>query len=79
MNRFWLWLCRFAFRRLKQRVGYRELPTGVPFLRDVDNVCYVYSPRERLPGDWADCQGDGHYLCRECALLRCDEEQEERN
>ena len=69
LSRFWLAVSRFAYRRIRASVEYEDLPDGVPNVRDVLNPCFVYSPRKREPQDWSDCQGDGHYLCRECALL----------
>lgn len=77
MPRFWLWLCRFAYRRLRQRTAYRDLPHGIPGVRDPDHPCPIYAPRKRELGDWSTCQGDGHYLCQECALLQRDEADEE--
>lgn len=67
MNLLWLWLCRFAYRRLKQSKG--RFPNGVPTVRDVDSRCHAYEPRKRQLGDFRDCQGDGHYLCAECCHL----------
>ena len=61
---FWLRLCRFAFRRLKQVTPY--MPVGIPGIRDPLSPCDVYAPRKRRSLDFA-CWSDGHYLCRECA------------
>lgn len=73
--RFWLAVLRFAYRRLREPVT--RLPDGVPGIRDVDAPCSAYSPRVRERYE-AECRGDGHYLCAECALLAPpgDEEQE---
>jgi hypothetical protein len=68
---FWLWLCRFAYKRLTYKLD-RE-PVGIPARRDPDSVCEAYSPRKRNEGEWNGCQTDGHYLCKECALI--DEEK----
>ena len=76
LSLFWYRLCLFAYRRMRGRMPYRDLPNGVPGVRDVNSVCTVYSPRKRLPGDWGDCEGDGHYLCEGCALWKRDDERE---
>lgn len=57
-------------------MAFRDLPDGVPGIRDIEAICPAYSPRKRLPGDWSDCEGDGHYLCKGCALLQRDDETE---
>jgi hypothetical protein len=64
MKRFWLWLCRFAYRRVASPLG--TAPDGLPHIRDTDSRCDAYEPRPRQPGDFYDCGGDGHYLCKEC-------------
>ncbi len=67
---FWLWLCRYAYRRLPPPDSPGE-PVGIPGRRDPDALCDTYTPKTRrypLVG-WAGCHGDGHYLCRQdCAL-----------
>jgi hypothetical protein len=63
---FWRWLAIFAYRR---RAVPGPKPVGVPFHRDPDDPCHVYEPRAARPADWADCQGDGHHLCRGCCHL----------
>jgi hypothetical protein len=65
MARFWLWLARFAFRRL-QPGG--KMPAGVPRVRDPEAPCTGFAPRKPKPGDY-ECRSDGHYLCAECAHL----------
>ena len=65
-NRFWLSIARFAFYRVTTVTRYEDLPDGIPFLRDPTNPCPIYEPRPIQPGDWPDCQTDGHYLCEEC-------------
>lgn len=40
---------------------------GVPGVRDPEAECSSYAPRKPLPGDFVDCQTDGHYLCKKCA------------
>lgn len=67
MTTFWIWLTKFAFRFVRQSVPYHQLPDGVPGIRSIDSPCPAYAPRPYILGDWADCQGDGHYLCRKCA------------
>jgi hypothetical protein len=67
MTRFWLWLARFAFRRMAGPDS--RIPTRIPTIRDPEARCSGYAPRARREGDW-DCQGDGHYLCGECAHRR---------
>jgi hypothetical protein len=40
---------------------------GITGIRDPDNICEFFAPGE--PGtEWLDvpCNGDGHYLCKEC-------------
>lgn len=65
LAKFWTWLCRYAYRHLKE--SQPNLPVGIPGIRDTDNPCTGYSPRKRLLGDHAaECQTDGHYLCKEC-------------
>jgi hypothetical protein len=63
---FWHWLFRFAFRRYMAGTPRTDLPDGIPLLRDPEGPCTFYEPRRRELGDFSDCQGDGHYLCREC-------------
>lgn len=76
MKRFYLWLCRWSFKKLKADTlnGFSEIPVGVPFMRDPDHKCEAYSPRKRKTTDWY-CNGDGHYLCHECALYKPEENQ----
>lgn len=79
----WLWrivywlawrITLFAWRRFADATPKSRMPTGVPFNRDPKSPCSLYEPRDRQPGDYGDCEGDGHYLCRECChLLRTDE------
>lgn len=61
---FWKWLCIFAYRRCAEPVT--RAPDGLPGIRDRLNRCGVFEPRPRQPGDFRDCAGDGHYLCKEC-------------
>lgn len=66
-RRFWKWVTLFAYRRWSRGEVPGRKPVGVPGNRDPDHPCDMYAPRERLPGEWADCMTDGHYLCGECA------------
>lgn len=67
------WLLRVAVRIAHRRWNDSErIPDGIPGIRDVDNPCKCYSPSValRILGqDAPGCQGDGHYLCRECRWL----------
>ena len=40
--------------------------TGGPGVRDTKAPCDMFSPGKPTNGG---CQGDGHYLCRECGLF----------
>ena len=61
---FWIWLMRFAYKRVKTPI---VMGVGAPGNRDPENPCHWYAPRKRVPGDSkAECEGDGHYLCKEC-------------
>jgi hypothetical protein len=52
------------------KISVETLPIGIPGMRDPDNRCSGYTPRKRIMGDApADCESDGHYLCKECAFL----------
>lgn len=64
MNKFWTWLAKFAYRRIKSPV---TPGIGFPGLRDPDHRCDYFAPRKRITSD-ADCESDGHYLCAQCAL-----------
>ena len=68
-NMFWLWLARFAVRRIKPN-SYGGLPDGIPGRRSDDSRCPAYIPGPVANG--ADCDGDGHYLCYECINLNRD-------
>ncbi len=69
---FWLWLCRFAYRRVRG-VATKTPPVGIPGMRDPDYPCAGYEPRPRSGGDWGDCLSDGHYQCNDCVhLKRCE-------
>lgn len=64
MNRIYRWLLMFSYRRLAKAMP--KAPAGLPLMRDPDNVCPAYEPRERKLGDFQDCEGDGPYPCKEC-------------
>lgn len=63
MKKFWLFVCRFAYRRCADPVP--ETPVGLPQMRDPKARCEYYAPRPAA-FDFT-CGGDGHYLCKECA------------
>lgn len=66
-ERSWRAIATFAYRRWCRAAGpERRPPVGVPGNRDPDNPCDGYAPRPWMPGDYKDCQTDGHYLCRLC-------------
>jgi hypothetical protein len=69
---FWLWLCKVSYRKLVRK-GLKQPPVGIPGMRDPDSVCEAYSPRYKNEGEWDGCKTDGHYLCKNCALI--DEEK----
>lgn len=73
-NRILVAAIRWLYRRM--RIENDRMPTGVPTIRDPDARCEFYSPRGRLAGSggWIGCQGDGHYLCRECERFEPEEE-----
>jgi hypothetical protein len=66
-RRIWLWLLRLSYTKIA--TASPELPDGVPGFRSKDAQCSGYSPRKLKPGDFTDCEGDGHYLCKECCHL----------
>lgn len=73
--RRWLWryVVRFAYWLYSEPVT--TVPVGLPGHRDPEAYCGSFSPRKRHPADVPNCRGDGHYLCRECALYTlCEEE-----
>jgi hypothetical protein len=66
MKKFWIWLCRYAFAKVKAETVNGRLPDGLPGIRDVNARCDMYAPRKRSGID-GECWGDGHYLCKGCA------------
>jgi len=64
-QRFWLWVMRFAYRRV---VIVTQVPDGVPTIRSTEDPCPGYAPRPRSGREWR-CDSDGHYLCQECSHL----------
>lgn len=38
-------------------------------MRDPESRCHCYEPREKRAIDFGGCEGDGHYLCKECCHL----------
>lgn len=73
---FWLWLCRFSYRRLAHK-KLSTIPVGIPGMRDPQHKCTMYAPRPPIAEDWKSCQGDGHYLCAECAYFKPEDELSE--
>ena len=66
---FWAWVARFAYRRWCALMPPGKKPVGVPGNRDPKFPCDHYDPRPpgyREIGFGWECEGDGHYLCREC-------------
>lgn len=61
----WKHVAHFAYRRIAGPNVTK--PIGVPFNRDPEIPCAGFEPRKYKPGDWRDCQTDGHYLCKDCA------------
>lgn len=68
-NDFWLWLCRYSYKQMTTGIVFNKEPAGIPGRRDPDSLCDAYAPRAKNKGEWDGCQTDGHYLCRECALM----------
>jgi len=68
MDKFWLWLARFAVKRLTLKYG-ALIPDGIPTIRDREARCWAYEPRKKKLVDF-DCHGDGHYLCKECCHFK---------
>ncbi|MCR9252316.1 MAG: hypothetical protein NXI20_17960 [bacterium] len=64
---FWKWLAIFAYKRIAKPQGKR--PDGIPFHRSEDAICTGFEPRKKKPGDYDDCDSDGHYLCFKCCHL----------
>lgn len=68
-NKILLQLCRWSFSKIAKPIS--KAPLGTPYVRDADNICEVFTPLKRkLPKSWAECESDGHYLCKECALFK---------
>ena len=65
-QKFYKWLLRFSYRKLQHEIT--KLPDGIPGIRDIEAKCTGYSPRKLSFGEFAECEGDGHYLCRECCF-----------
>lgn len=68
MKTIWMHIARF-FWRLAAEPVYKA-PTGLPHMRDPDSRCHVFEPRKQHAGDFADCEGDGHYLCKQCCHFK---------
>lgn len=74
MQWIWLKILRFSYRCLD--LDCSEEPMGIPGRRDPNNRCDFYSPRSPQQGNWRDCNGDGHYLCKECCYFKPEEEED---
>lgn len=68
------WICRWSFKQVAKPLS--KAPMGIPFIRDPENPCENFMPMKRANNAWADCETDGHYLCKECALRKVETEQE---
>lgn len=75
-NKFWKWLALFAYKQIKD--DPKAIKYGIPGQRDVDNPCKSYFPgqHEKYRG-FNHCDGDGHYLCKECRFFKLSDESEE--
>lgn len=65
-------LIRYTFRKLNGLVRHKsEYPTGIPKHRDPRAECDSYWP-SKLQRRYTSpvCDGDGHYLCNECAFKK---------
>ncbi len=63
---FWVWVCRFAYRRAASRK--QGIPTGLPGHRDPESRCDQYFPVKK-PSGQGPCQSDEHYLCAGCEWI----------
>jgi hypothetical protein len=70
-RRFWVWLCRFAYRHAVAPLNIP--PDGIPGIRDHRSRCHAYEPGPRAG---FECYGDGHYLCRECSHFVPEEDEQ---
>lgn len=69
INKFWKWLTLFAYQQIKEDP---IINIGIPGIRDKDNPCDLYQPKKKkIP--FADCESDGHYLCKKCAYYNPEE------
>lgn len=67
-KRIWLWVIRFAYRRI-ELAG--TIPDGIPGIRDSMNRCSGYMPlHSNAKFHHFECYGDGHYLCSDCSNFR---------
>ena len=71
---FWLALLRYAYK--KTGIPEERMPVGIPGNRDPNARCDGFAPRNRFGSDFT-CDGDGHYLCKECAHHKKEEEDED--
>lgn len=74
---FWKAISLFAYRRWA--IPSKEIPMGVPGIRDPNNLCNAFTPIPRnFKGDyWDTCNTDGHYMCDECIHKKIKTEDEQ--
>lgn len=65
--------CKEQVAAILRGAPRRRVPDGTPGVRDQDATCAEFEPG-RPAGDL--CEGDGHYLCDECANRRPHDEVE---
>jgi len=69
MGKIYLKLAIYFWRKVAMPIDGKN-KIGLPRYRDPDNVCDYYEPRKPRLGDFQDCNGDGHYLCKVCCHLK---------
>ena len=75
------WLIIFLYQIYTKKCEQTNIkPVGLPLNRDPDNPCPGYEPKKYGRGQFKfdDCEGDGHYLCKNCVHLQ-KENQNEHN
>lgn len=48
------------------RLSIDKQGVGMKGIRDPEACCAEFDPSAQEPGDFAQCDGDGHYLCKSC-------------
>lgn len=74
VNKFWKWLCLYAYKKIQ--TDPQLIKTGIPGIRDIDNPCKSFSPGKMRVSGFMHCDGDGHYLCKECRYLELSKKEE---